>query len=144
MNKITSFTARYRFLSNFHPAVVKFNHIEFPTVEHGYVAARTLDIKAQEAIAALPSPAAAKKAGKTLVIRDDWDAVKLIYMEDLLRQKFVGPLADALIATAPMELIEGNWWGDTFWGESPVGQGKNHLGKLLMQIREDLITLTKD
>jgi predicted NAD-dependent protein-ADP-ribosyltransferase YbiA (DUF1768 family) len=59
-------------------------------------------------------------------------------METLLRQKFAHPeLRAKLKETNDAELVEGNWWGDRFWGVCR-GEGENHLGKLLMKIRAEL------
>lgn len=46
-------------------------------------------------------------------------------------------LRDKLLATHPELLIEGNFWGGTFWGVC-AGEGSNHLGRLLMKIRGEL------
>ena len=63
---------------------------------------------------------------------------KLGITEDVIRQKFNNPeLKEKLIATGDAELIEGNPWGDTFWGVCE-GKGENHLGKILMKIRSEL------
>ena len=59
-------------------------------------------------------------------------------MAALIAQKFdKGELALALKYTGDAELIEGNNWGDTFWGVCN-GVGENHLGKLLMARRAQL------
>lgn len=77
-------------------------------------------------------------------MRADWDDARnyrLVVMEQLLREKFSDKnpeLKQKLIDTYDAELIEGNTWNDTFWGVCG-GIGKNHLGKLLMKIRRDLI-----
>jgi predicted NAD-dependent protein-ADP-ribosyltransferase YbiA (DUF1768 family) len=61
-------------------------------------------------------------------------------MRDLLRKKFRNPsLRQKLADTGTAKIIEGNYWGDTFWGECPVGNGENHLGKLLMEIRKEIV-----
>lgn len=86
------------------------------------------------------TPGQAKREGnsKGILLRPDWEQVKLKIMEQLLRIKFQDPvLREALLKTYPQKLIEGNTWGDTFWGQCN-GIGKNHLGKLLMQIRKEL------
>jgi predicted NAD-dependent protein-ADP-ribosyltransferase YbiA (DUF1768 family) len=58
-------------------------------------------------------------------------------MRSLLRQKFAHPsMRERLLATGDEELIEGNWWGDTFWGVCN-GEGQNQLGKLLMRVRHE-------
>ena len=56
-------------------------------------------------------------------------------MRDLVVQKFSDPLLQSLLeTTGDEELIEGNHWGDVFWGVCK-GVGENHLGKILMKVR---------
>jgi len=114
--------------------------VRYPTVEHAYQAAKTLDQKARERIRLLPTAGKAKAAGKRLKIRPDWEAIKVDVMRGLLRQKFRPDtfLARVLLETGERELIEVNTWGDRFWGECPRGVGENQLGKLLMEIRGEL------
>jgi ribA/ribD-fused uncharacterized protein len=108
------------------------------TVEHAYQAAKTFDLDERRVIRKVNTPGEAKRLGKKVTMRQDWDLVKLKTMEFLLRQKFsYEHLRDALIATGDAELIEGNTWGDTYWGVCN-GVGENHLGKLLMTIRTDI------
>ena len=60
-------------------------------------------------------------------------------MEDLLRQKFTAPeLRRRLRLTHPYPLVELNTWNDVFWGVCK-GQGENHLGRLLMTIRDNIL-----
>jgi len=86
----------------------------------------------------LDTPGQAKKLGKSIELRPDWEEIKIEVMRELLRQKFdITKHYDLwleLHMTKPDELVEGNWWGDTFWGVCK-GKGENHLGKLLMEIR---------
>ena len=135
---IDSFTGKYRFLSNFFPCKICFNNINYPSVEHAYVASKTLDRNIREHIATIDSPGKVKKFGRTLEIRDDWEEVKLSFMDSFLREKFSPEmiLSEMLEATGYAKLIEGNHWGDTFWGVCN-GVGQNHLGKLLMAIRSE-------
>lgn len=135
---IVSFSGEYRFLSNFYPAVVQLDGLEFPTVEHAYQAAKTLNLEARALIQSLASPARAKRAGQQVVLRENWEHDKVAVMHDLLTQKFADPdLAQQLLATGQRNLVEGNTWGDTFWGVCD-GVGLNWLGKLLMTVRTDL------
>jgi hypothetical protein len=85
-----------------------------------------------------PTPGDAKRLGRHIDIRADWDDVKLEVMAFLLVQKFRKGtlLASMLEATGDAYLMEGNHWGDTFWGVCD-GEGNNYLGELLMLIRED-------
>lgn len=131
---IAEFQGEYRFLSNFWPVSVRLDGVVYASVELAYVASKTTDKAAREKIVGM-TPGQAKRFGRTLRLRADWEAVKLGVMEDLLEQKFAHPtLRAALIATGDQELQEGNTWGDTFWGVCR-GKGQNHLGKLLMKIR---------
>jgi len=135
---IQKFDGYNRFLSNFYPAVVNFEGAEYPSVEHAYQAAKTVDVSKRTAFQ-YPglSSKDAKAMGRRLVMREGWDEMKLGVMEQLLREKFKhADLRQKLLATAPAELVEGNWWGDTWWGMCH-GVGENHLGRLLMKIRDE-------
>lgn len=130
------------FLSNFWPAVVVYDGEEYASVEHAYQAAKTTDPLLRRGIREAPTGAAAKKKAKYLrseQLRPDWADIKLAVMEALLRQKFAhADLRAQLVATAPRRLVEGNYWGDTFWGICK-GTGSNHLGELLMRIRAEIL-----
>jgi hypothetical protein len=133
---ISEFQGEFRFLSNFWPCKVEFEGIIFPSVEHAYQAAKTLDWEKRVEISLLSSPGEAKRAGKNLTLRPDWEEIKIPIMRELLIKKFSDrELLHRLRQTKSRELLEGNHWGDTFWGICR-GQGENHLGKLLMEIRE--------
>lgn len=136
---IDSFSGEYRFLSNFFPSVVDLDGELYSTVEHAYQAAKTMNICERDAIRSLDYPGEAKRAGRKLSsVRKDWNKVKVNIMRNLLEQKFyVGSiLYEKLLQTTPHQLVEGNTWGDKFWGQCPVGEGKNVLGNLLMEIRD--------
>jgi hypothetical protein len=136
---ITDFHAKgYEFLSNFYPVPIGYEGKEYKSVEHAYQAAKTLDLVERERIRACFTAAQAKKAGKTVKVRTNWDEIKIDVMRQLLEQKFnQNPMKQWLIATRGSVLIEANHWNDTFWGVCR-GKGENHLGKLLMQIRTTL------
>lgn len=135
--KIEAFRGAHWFLSNFYPVSVTLDGVKYRSVEHAYQAAKTLDPRERSTILLARHANAAKLLGKRLTLRKDWPKVKLGIMEALLREKFADEyLADKLERTAPALLIEGNWWGDTYWGVCG-GVGENHLGKLLMLIRDE-------
>lgn len=136
---IDRFDGDYDFLSNFHMHPVTLDGVVYPSNEHAYQAAKTLDQAEREYVRTRTTPGLAKKAGRrNVTLRPDWDQVKLGVMEDLCRQKFQDPqLRKLLLATAPHDLVEGNWWNDTFWGVCN-GRGENHLGQILMGIREEV------
>jgi hypothetical protein len=135
---IDQFDGGYAFLSNFWPGPVVLDRVTYPTVEHAFQAAKTRNRHERESIAALPTPGAAKRAGRKVTLREDWERVKVGIMEELVRQKFADPeLAGRLLATGDEELVEGNTWNDRFWGVCR-GQGLNELGKILMRVRAEL------
>lgn len=135
---IMTFSGKYAFLSNFFPSNIIVCGVAYPTVEHAFQAHKTLSQKERKAIATLPTPGRAKRAGRALELRSDWDEVKIPVMKTLLEKKFENPvLAERLLATGNATIMESNHWGDIFWGVSG-GTGLNHLGKLLMEIRDDL------
>jgi N-glycosidase YbiA len=140
---ITKFRGQYAWLSNMYPATVKMNGFDYPTVEHAYQAAKTRDHGGQMRIREQLNPVDARAMGNCCDLRPDWEQIKLTVMAYFLRQKFHIPRFKALLlSTGDAEIIEGNEWGDTFWGVCR-GQGDNHLGILLMQIREELRTEVK-
>lgn len=139
VNKIDSFSGKYEFLSNFYecPFGISFEGIIYPTVEHAFQAAKTLDFDIRLTIAALVTPGLAKRAGRKVSLRSDWEQVKIDVMQRLCVLKFLGDtgLRKKLYDTGDAILIEGNTWGDRFWGVCQ-GTGENHLGKILMDIRK--------
>lgn len=132
---ISHFRGPFAFLSNFYHTRVMVDGMQYPTVEHGYQAAKTLNLRERAMVAAARSPSAAKNMGAMITLRKDWEGVKLDVMRSLLRAKFkqIGVRA-MLLATGDEELIESNTWGDTYWGVCR-GTGDNNLGKLLMEVR---------
>lgn len=136
---IKQLTGRYSWLSNFWPVEVILDYLSYPSVEHAYQASKTLDAFDREQIRIAETPGIAKRLGKLAVIRPGWGDMKISVMEELLRQKFSDPgLAEKLMETYPLIIEEGNSWGDRFWGVYK-GKGKNHLGRLLMQVRSELL-----
>jgi ribA/ribD-fused uncharacterized protein len=137
--KIAELQREYRFLSNFYPAAVEFEGLTYPTVEHAYQSAKTLDTNERKRIAALPTPSDAKREGRKLKLREDWERVKFDVMERCVRYKFTrnDELRAKLLATGDAVLEEGNDWGDQVWGVVN-GVGENRLGKILMKVRDEL------
>jgi ribA/ribD-fused uncharacterized protein len=139
MSTVSEFRGEYRFLSNFYHSPMKVLGIPFLNCESAYMACKTLDINTRKEFSNL-SPLEAKKRSYKVKLRPNWDDLtKIECMELCLRSKFCyNPnLADKLIKTNDMILIEGNNWNDTFWGVCN-NKGKNILGVLLMEIRDSL------
>jgi len=141
---IDSFDGEFRWLSNFSPHSVRLNitpnsHMIVPTVEHAFQASKTRITVERIAIAQATTPGRAKRAGRKVALRADWEDVKLAVMEELVQDKFDRhpDIRQKLIETGDVPLEEGNHWGDTFWGVCN-GVGLNHLGRILMTVRRDL------
>lgn len=136
---INCFDGEYRWLSNFWPCYVQLDGEWYNSVEAAYVAAKTLDEEKRAEIRRMEYPGQIKRFGRTLKLRHDWETVKVSIMLELLRQKFKkdSDWGNKLVATENQMIVEGNTWGDTFWGVCN-GKGKNMLGKLLMQIRNEI------
>jgi ribA/ribD-fused uncharacterized protein len=138
------FHEQYYFLSNFYPAWIEVGTITFPTVEHAYQACKTHSIRDRIAISKLRTPGQAKRYGRTVEMRDGWTDLRIPVMLALLVAKFsYTDLQNKLIATYPLELVEDNDWGDDFWGRYH-GSGDNHLGILLMEVRNKLYDAQMD
>ncbi len=138
--KITVFAGAHSFLSNFYPCRIKFAGVEFRSLEHAYQAAKTYNPWEHLRIAGMPTAKEAKQyGGRNLRPEDDWDNRRIEVMRLLIARKFKrnSDLAQQLLNTEDALLIEGNWWGDVFWGKCR-GKGKNMLGKLLMRRRRKL------
>ncbi|KKM99407.1 hypothetical protein LCGC14_1148060 [marine sediment metagenome] len=137
---IGPFTGKYRFLSNFWPANVFYEGILYSSAEHAYQAAKTLiPTERLTIIYNCPTPRHAKRMGKTFTLRKDWDSIKLRIMEEVVFQKFRHNkiIHGKLVLTGNEELVEVNYWKDRFWGIYQ-NEGENHLGKILMIVRERL------
>lgn len=135
--QISSFSGQHRWLSNFWLCeIAGEDGLMYPAVENYYQAHKTLLSERRQEFCDL-SPGASKHRGKLLTLRPDWERVRVDVMRIGIYRKFWDhpELAEKLLATGSAELIEGNTWGDTFWGTCR-GRGANILGKILMDMRE--------
>ena len=138
------FKGNLAFLSNY-TSVAHGIH-GFNSVEHFYVAMKSTDQSFRDKIHSTDSPGAAKRLGRSIKLRSDWDDIKLDVMEHALRKKFlVGSwYAEKLLEVDDSDLIEINTWHDNFWGDCRCTkcqaiEGENNLGKLLRQVKSELI-----
>lgn len=132
------------YLSNFCQTPIFFSGQEWPGVEQIFQAAKALDEGRREEFRSL-SAKEAKKAGKKIPIRPDWDQVKYDVMLKACRLKFKQneEFKQKLLSTDHKKLIEGNYWHDNIWGQCQCEKckniiGQNLLGKILMRIRAEL------
>ena len=135
---IDKFDGDYAFLSNFYYSPFMFQGRQYPTVEHFFQAHKAKTYEDFISVLVEPTPKGAKQVGRKIKMREDWETVKDTIMLEGLRAKFsIKGLREKLLATGDEELIEGNHWHDTYWGVCN-GVGKNKLGKMLMQVREEI------
>lgn len=143
---INSFVNKNEFLSNFYPSQINYEGITFPTVEHAFQAMKTLNLEQRIAIANASTPGVAKRMGRQVTLRADWENVKDEIMYQCLKLKFADKdLEEALLETFDEYLEEGNSWHDNYWGNCHCEKcknihGKNRLGTLLMKVRDEIRT----
>lgn len=155
---ITSFKGEHEFLSNFHEDPFMMPALPgtwMNSAEHAFQAAKAQSGVDWARIVNQPRAYLAKRAGRTIDCRPDWDKIKRRVMLEVLLAKFTfsADLADRLRATGDAVLVEGNTWGDDYWGavnwenaaagmpvwevpDGPYLTGHNWLGRLLMMVRE--------
>lgn len=155
---IEYFEGRYFFLSNFFPILLEYDGAIYPTNEHAFQAAKTID-PLERIVFQDPksSPSDAKKLGRAITLRHDWEQVKNSIMKEQLLEKFSmnHPVyLNHLLSTEDRTLVEGNLWHDNIWGNchcmdnlnarTPFGtkahcvnNGENRLGLLLMEVRAE-------
>ena len=137
---ITSFKDDYEFLSNFYPCKITIAGYTFPSVENAYQAMKCANPNDYAQFVNI-GPAEAKKLGRKVQLRSDWEQIKYNVMRQLLDLKFQDKvLLKMLQDTAPESIIEGNYWHDNYWGMCKCDKCKdkikyNHLGELLQRKR---------
>lgn len=134
---INEFRGKYYFLSNFYSAKVVYEGLTFQNNEAAFQSAKCIDPAARKQFTEL-NPSEAKRLGRHIKLRSDWEQVKVQIMEEVCKAKFDqnDELREKLLATGNEPLEEGNTWGDRIWG-TVGGVGQNHLGKILMALRKE-------
>ena len=138
-DEIKSFRGEYRWLSNFWMSGTPYKGNMYPSVEHAFQAAKATDEINHDWVAQAEKPGQAKRRGRQVLCRPDWEVVKLRVMAEAVWGKFTHSpvLAQKLLATGNAHLEEGNTHGDEVWG-TVKGRGENYLGKILMRVRDKL------
>ena len=136
---IKEFKGKYYFLSNYSKSDIKINDITFLNAESAFHSFK--DMKMQSQFANL-DPATAKRKGRSVKLRGDWEEVKDEIMYLVVKEKFKQnkELRRKLIDTGDKYLEEGNTWNDTYWGVCN-GKGRNMLGKILMRVRSVMMNI---
>lgn len=136
-NTINLFRGSFEFLSNFYITPVNFEGLVYNSAECAFQAAKTLNQKEREQFVNM-DPRTAKRMGRMIPLRKDWEQIKDTVMLEIVRNKFkTGVMKEKLLATGDAKLIEGNWWGDEYWGICR-NKGLNKLGNILMKVRDEL------
>jgi len=135
---IDNFKGKYYFLSNFYIAPVIYEGLLYKNNEAAFQSAKVKDLEKRKQFCEL-DPSKAKRKGRNVLLRNDWENIKDEVMYQCVKDKFNRneDLKQKLIDTENEELIEGNTWNDTYWGVCR-GKGKNMLGKILMRVRKEL------
>lgn len=138
MNKINEFRGECYFLSNFYESPVEYKGIVYLNNEAAFQAQKCINEADKKAFTNI-NGSEAKKLGRTINLRKDWESIKLKEMKEIVRCKFSQniELKEKLLCTGEAYLEEGNTWGDKIWG-TVNGIGANNLGFILMEIREEL------
>ena len=133
------FRGEFGFLSNFFPCTVAYEGRNYPCVEAAYQAAKTLN-PAQRCPFERMDGAQAKREGRKVKLRPDWNACRTRVMAELLASKFSNPTLKNLLSHVNGKIEEENTWHDTFWGVCTCpachGRGDNTLGLILTFIRD--------
>lgn len=143
---IDKFDGEFAFLSNFYDAPIRYMNEDYANTEAAFQAMKCANPADRKPFQYDCPPNIAKRMGRTVNLRPDWEEVKEPIMEEIVRVKFAQhrDLMDKLIATGDATLIEGNHWHDNTWGychcpKCASVKGKNMLGKILMRIRDSYI-----
>lgn len=140
---IHEFRGAYNFLSNFYSTPVLFRGVVYVSSEHAYMSAKSDDPQWKEyCVNPNVSASDVKENSKHIRYVDNWHTLKFQIMEECLRSKFENPiLREKLLATGNQNIQEGNYWNDRIWGVDlsvTPNIGENHLGRLLMKIRDEI------
>ena len=159
---IAEFRDEYACFSNFGLGEVRWRHPDMQGAviwarrEHAFQAAKTAQLREIREIWETGNPGDAKRLGRQVTRRDDWEQVKKLYMHQIVLAYFQQHEVEraVLLRSAPRLLIEGNGWGDDYWGAVPIMRckqrnakhwtadlaGHNYLGRILMSVRDLLET----
>lgn len=141
---ILEFKDEFAFLSNFFLCPVRVLDRVFPSSEHAFMSFKN-DSEEWKAKCMDPNitPGQIKRLARKIELIEDWNDFRLTAMKTVVSNKFWGnkELRAKLLATGDQNLVEGNRWGDRFFGVDLTVNpniGENHLGRILMQVRCEL------
>jgi ribA/ribD-fused uncharacterized protein len=130
----------YGCFSNFAPYPIQVDGKQWPTSEHYFQAQKFEDLEHQETIKKAKSPMIAARMGRDRKkpLRPGWEAIKIAVMRKAVRAKFTQheDIREILLSTGDAPIVE-HTDNDSYWGDGGDGSGKNILGRILMEIREE-------
>ena len=146
---VLEFKGEYEKFSNFYQVTIHYKRRTFQSVELAYVSEKSNNNAFKNRIASLKGNQSgyAKKLGRQVQLRKDWDDDKDKIMTELLLIKFNIPeFHNLLLSTRDGQLVEGNYWHDNYWGDCYCKKcqnkkGLNKLGNMLMDIRENTVRI---
>jgi ribA/ribD-fused uncharacterized protein len=137
----------YGCFSNFSAHPVRIGGKLWPTTEHYFQAQKFKEVEYREKIRKANSPMIAARMGRDRKkpLRRDWESVKVGVMRDAIRAKFTqhADLREILLSTGDARIVE-HTERDSYWGDGGDGSGKNMLGRILMEIRDELKEASAD
>lgn len=138
---IKEFQNEFRWLSNFAPVKIVLDGVQYPSIEHAYMSAKSDDVEWKKFCSNSNNKAGdVKRQSRTIRLKDNWKDIKLDVMAECVKQKFnQEPYRTKLLETGTQHIQEGNRWNDKFWGVClKTNKGENNLGKLIMGVRSAL------
>jgi len=131
----------YGCFSNFSPHPFELDGTRWPTSEHYFQAQKFAGTPSAEEVRRARGPMKAAELGRERdrPLRRDWEAVKDDVMRRAVRRKFEthDDIRAVLLSTSDEDIVE-DAPRDYYWGRGADGSGKNMLGKILMEVREQL------
>ncbi len=128
------FRGEYYFLSNMYECPITYNGLTYKCVESAFQAQKDLS-RSKDFINL--NGFEAKRLGRKIHLRSDWEYVKLSIMKSLLQIKFSDIVLLNKLKSINEPIIEENTWHDTYWGMCNR-IGYNHLGILLEEIKNNV------
>jgi ribA/ribD-fused uncharacterized protein len=127
--------------SNFARFPISLRGKTWPTSEHFFQAQKFAGTPREEKVRQAKSPGEAARLGRDRAhrLRTDWESAKDDVMREAVRAKFSqhDELRALLLSTGDEALVE-HTENDSYWGDGGDGSGKNMLGRILMEVREEL------
>lgn len=143
VKRIEQFRGQYFFLSNFYDTPVTYLGLTYQNNEAAFQSAKVIGTKQEDQRQTFThlAPNEAKRKGRHVLLRPDWEKAKDQIMYEIVKDKFTNnpDLQEKLLATGNAILTEGNTWHDVYWGyDTRQKRGQNKLGKILMRVRQEL------